>query len=137
MSEAAKMNFITQPAISQAINKLEIFFGVPLRSSNKQKITVTEQGKIVFNQAIEIFRAVNETTSQINRVNDNISGVLKFVTTKSLGMSLFAPAYTKIRKNLPLVDLKIDMGGKNHIRNVLKLEEVEFAIVVYDDHNFT
>lgn len=135
ISEAAKMNFITQSAVSQAINKLESIFGVPLLLHNKQKLVLTEHGQILFCQAAEIFKIVKDTYNKVNQIKEDITGVLKFVTTKSLGMSFFAPTYTKIRKNLPHVDLRIDMGGKNYIRNALKREDVEFAIVVYD-HNF-
>jgi DNA-binding transcriptional LysR family regulator len=135
ISEAAKMNFISQPAVTQAIQKLENVFGVPLLIHNKQKLIVTKHGQIVFDQAPEIFKSVKETFDKVNETKGVITGILKFVTTKSLGMSFFAPTYSKIRKNLPHVDARIDMGGKNYIRSALKREDVEFAIVVYD-HNF-
>lgn len=136
VSEAAKMNFITQPAISQAIHKLESIFNVPLLIHNKQKLSVTEHGQIVFDQANLIFKTIRETFDKVNYTQDKITGTLKFVTTKSLGMSFFAPTYKNVTRNLPHLDLKIDMGGKSYIRNALKREEVEFAIVVYD-HNFS
>lgn len=136
LSEAAKMNFITQPAITQAIYKLETVFGVALLVHNKQKLVVTEHGQILFDQAAAIFKVIKETFDKINQTHDEITGVLKFVTTKSLGMSFIAPTYLKLTKNLPHLDLKIDMGGKSYIRNALKREDVEFAVVVYD-HNFS
>ncbi len=136
ISEAAKMNFISQAAISQAIAKLENVYGVPLLAHNKQTLTLTEFGKIVFDSATEIFKAVKIPFDKINEAKDEISGLLKFVTTKSLGMSFIAPTYKKIKTNLPRVDLKIDMGGKSYIRTALKYENVELAIVVYD-HNFS
>lgn len=136
ISEAAKMNFITQSAISQAINKLEHIYGVPLLTHNKQTLILTEYGKIVFDEATEIFKSVKIAFDKINQAKTEITGVVKFATTKSLGMSFFAPTYTKIQKNLPHVKLKIDMGGKSYIRTALKREEVECAIVVYD-HNFS
>ncbi len=135
ISEAAKKNFISQSAISQAINKLENVFGVPLLVHNKQKLMVTEQGQIVFDQASEIFKSINQTFTKIDQTKDVITGVLKFATTKSLGMSFFAPTYVKIKKNLPDLKLKIKMGGRTDIRTALRREDVEFAIVVYD-HTF-
>ena len=136
ISEAAKMNYITQSAISQAINKLETVFGVQLLIHNNQKLMITPEGQIVYNQAKEIFKAVKETFNQVNLTKKEVAGRLTFVTTKSLGMSFFASTYAKIKKNLPQLELKFKMGGKNFIRNALKREEVEFAIVVYD-HNFS
>ena len=59
------------------------------------------------------------------------------MTTKSLGMSFFASTYTKIKENLPHIELHFDMSGKNQIRTQLKREQIEFAIVVYDHANFS
>ena len=135
ISEAAKMNYISQSALSQAISKLETIFGVDLIFHNRQKLQVTDEGKIVFEQARAIFRTVNETFEKVNQTKDQISGNLKFVTTKSLGMSFIAPSYKLIRQNLPDLNFKFRMGGLNLIRTALKREDAEFAIVVYD-HNF-
>jgi LysR family carnitine catabolism transcriptional activator len=136
ISESAKVNYITQSAVSQAISKLESVFGVPLIIHNKQKLIVTEEGRIVFNQATEIFKAVKETFDQVNQTKEEISGVVRFVTTKSLGMSFLAPLYSGVKEKFPSVDLSFFMGGKNAIRTALKREDVEFAFVVYD-HNFS
>lgn len=136
ISEAAKKNFVSQSAVSQAINKLESVFTSPLLIHNKQKVMVTEQGQIVFDQAKEIFKSVNNAFVKVNQTKDVITGDLKFVTTKSMAMSFFAPTYSKIKKNLPHLNVKIKMGGLTAIRTALKREEVEFAIVVYN-HNFS
>ena len=135
ISEAAKMNYISQSAVSQAITKLETIFGVQLMFHNRQKLQVTDEGKVVFEQARVIFRNVQDTFEKVNLTKEEITGTLKFVTTKSLGMSFIAPSYKLIRQNLPSLNFKFRMGGLNLIRTALKREEVEFAIVVYD-HNF-
>ncbi len=135
ISEAAKMNYISQSAISQAITKLEAIFGVQLVFHNRQKLQVTEEGQAVFEQARLIFKTVQETFEKVNQTKQHSSGSLKFVTTKSLGMSFIAPSYKKIRQSLPFLNFKFRMGGLNLIRTALKREEAEFAIVVYD-HNF-
>ncbi len=135
ISEAALKNFISQSAVSQAINKLENVFGFPLIIHNKQKLSLTDQGQIVFTQASEIFKKLNEIFIKVDETKDLATGLIKFATTKSLGMSFFAPTYPKLKKNLPHVDVKIKMGGRTDIRSALKREDVEFAIVVYD-HNY-
>ena len=136
VSEAAKMNYITQSAVSQAVGKLEKQFGVSLIYHNRQKLYVTNEGKVLYEHAKEIFKSVQKTFEKVNETKEEISGKLRFVTTKSLGMSFLAPMYKRIQEELPLVDLKFKMGGLNLIRTKLKREEAEFAIVVYD-HNFT
>ena len=135
ISEAAKMNYISQSAVSQAITKLESIFGTQLLFYNRHKLQLTEEGKVVFDQSRVIFKAISETFEKVNQSKEEITGHLKFVTTKSLGMSFIAPSYMAIRQNLPFLNFKFRMGGMNLIRTALKREEAEFAIVVYD-HNF-
>ena len=135
LSEAAKMNYISQSAISQAISKLESIFGVDLIFHNRQKLQMTPEGQIVFEQAKDVFKSVQNTFQKIHQSKKEVSGTLKFVTTNSLGMSFIAPMYKQFKQNIPHIDFKFRMGGLNLIRTALKREDVEFAIVVYD-HNF-
>jgi LysR family carnitine catabolism transcriptional activator len=135
VSESAKMNYVSQSAVSQAISKLEAIFGIELVFHYRQKLQVTDEGKIVFEQASKIFKTIQETFDKVNQTKNEIGGPLKFVTTKSLGMSFIASSYNQVKQNLPKLDFSFRMGGLNLIRTYLKREEAEFAIVVYD-HNF-
>lgn len=132
ISEAARKNFISQSAVSQAITKLEVIFGVQLIFQNRQKLQVTDEGKIVFEQAKSIFKAVQNTFDKVNQTKDQVVGTVKFITTKSLGNSYLAPWYKSIKEKFPGINLEFRMGGMNVIRTALRHEEVEFAIVVYD-----
>lgn len=136
VSEAAKMNYITQSAVSQAIGKLEKIFETELITHNRQSLYVTEEGRVLYEQARGIFKAVKSTFDKVSQTKEEISGELKFVTTKSLGMSFIAPTYINIKNELPFVELNFRMGGMNLIRTALRQEEAEFAIVVYD-RNFS
>ena len=135
ISESAKMNFVTQSAVSQAISKLEIVLGTQIVVHSRQKFQVTEAGNIVYEQARQIFKSVQDTYDKINENKNTISGLVKFVSTNSLGMSFLAQYFIKMRDTLPQVDWNFRLGGLNFIRNALRQGEAEFAIVV-SDHNF-
>lgn len=133
ISEAAKQNYVTQSTVSQAIAKLELCVGVPLIVHSRQKFQFTEEGKIVFDQARHIFKAVQDIQDKINFSKEKVSGSLKFVTTNSLGMSYIAHSYQKMGVEFPEIDISFQLGNLNFIRNALRKGEAEFAIVVYDD----
>lgn len=135
ISEAAKLNFVTQSAVSQAISKLEISLGVPILVHSRQKFQITEEGKIVFDRAKYIFKSVQDIRDTINLNKETIAGSTKFVTTKSLGMSFLGPSWKKMQENHPQAGLEFETGGLNFIRSMLKNKTAEFGIVVYD-HNF-
>lgn len=134
ISESAKINFVSQSTVSQAITKLEVSMGVSLLVHSRQKFQVTEEGKIVFDQAKNIFKSIQDIHESLSQTKEVLTGAVKFVTTKSLGMSFLASTYKKTRVNLPGVHLEFETGGLNFIRNMLKTKDAEFAIVVYDEN---
>lgn len=136
VSEAAKINYVSQSAVSQAITKLEMIIGVNLVVHSRQKFQITDEGKILYEQARHIFKAVDTIYEKINQNKEAVTGSVKFATTTSLGMSYIAPLFNNFRKNLPHVDVSFQSGGLSFIRNSLRRGETEFAIVVYD-HNFS
>ena len=134
ISEAASANFVTQSAVSQAISKLEAHFGAKLVYYTRQKLHITEEGKIVCEHANHIFKSVQDAYNKVNETKSEKTKVLRFITTKSLGMSFLAPTYKRIQEEMPHVELKFKTGGLNLIHSYLKREEAEFAVVVFDKH---
>ena len=134
VSEAAKMNFVTQSAVSQAIAKLEKVLGTQVVIHTRQKFQVTEEGKIVFEQARHIFKTIQQTYDKLNQNKETVTGTLKFVSTNSLGMSFIASSYNKMKISFPHVNLSFRLGNLNYIRNALRQGEAEFGIVVYDQN---
>lgn len=132
ITEAAKMNYVTQSTVSQAIIKLEKILGIQIVSHSRQKFQITSEGQILFEQARHIFKSIQDTFEKIHQNKEIITGDLKFVSTNSLGMSFIAPSYKKMRTNLPQINISFRVGGLNYIRNTLRNGEAEFAIVVYD-----
>ncbi len=132
ISEAAKMNYVTQSAVSQAIIKLEKALGAAILIHTRQKFQLTEEGKIVFEQARHVFKTVQNIHERIHQNKETLKGTLKFASTYSLGMSFLAPLYKKMKETFPDIQLSYRLGGLNFIRNSLRQQEAEFAIVVYD-----
>lgn len=132
ISEAAKMNFVTQSAVSQGISKLERILNVQLLAHARKKFKLTPDGKIVFEQARHVFKSIQNIFDGINQNKKIVAGNLKFASTKSLGMSFIPACYKKMKMNFPGVDISVRLGGLNYIRNSIKQGDVELGIVVYD-----
>ncbi len=111
ISEAAKKNFVTQSAISQAIKKLETIFQTKLIFQNRHKLQLTDEGQILYSHSSKIFMAMKDTFEEIHRCQNKLGGFFKFIMTKSLSMSFFAPLYRTLRNDLPDITFKFRMGG--------------------------
>lgn len=133
ISEAAKMNYVTQSAISQGIIKLEKTLGTQLAIHSRQKFQLTDEGKILFEHSGQVFRSIQAIHDKLNQNKHEIRGKIKFVSTKSLGMSFLPILYEKASACLPHIEMNFRLGGLNFIRNSLRQGEAEFAIVVHDE----
>src|SRR5215469_12202989 len=78
VSDAAKKNFVTQSAISQGIAKLEKTLGVEIVTHSRQNFALTSEGKVVYEQAKAIFRAVDEMHDKLHEFQGKIGGELHF-----------------------------------------------------------
>lgn len=132
ISESAKSNYVTQSTVSQAIAKLEQVLGVELIVHARQKFQVTDQGKILFEESRHVFKSVQDIHDKIHQHSAEIQGSLKFACINSIGMSFIAPIYKRMQESFPQVHLNIKLGNQAFIRNAMRQNEVEFAIVVAD-----
>ncbi len=76
LSKAAEELFISQPALSRSMNKLEEELGVTIFSRSKNKLTLNENGKLAASYAREIIRYEENAIASIrafDRKNRTIS----------------------------------------------------------------
>ena len=59
ISKAAKELFISQPAISKAISKLEESLGLPLFTRNSRGVQLTVEGQVLFSLVSNAFDTLN------------------------------------------------------------------------------
>lgn len=130
ISAAARENFVSQSAISQGISKLEIALQTKLTTHQKQKFRLTEEGKIVFKEAKNLFSVVAGLKDKLSALKGEISGEIKFACTNSLAQFYLPPAYLNMRQNYPKVSLKLHRGSLNFIHESLRNEKVSFALVL-------
>lgn len=134
VSEAARRNFITQPAVSQAISKLEKALKVPLCIHKKLQFKLTEEGEIVLKYAREIFVDLRQLQDALDEHRAHPQMPLHFVTTNSIGLALlpdFIPIFKETHKD---VALHFQFGGLTQINGWLKQGIAEFGLVLSSPH---
>lgn len=129
---AAKKNGVSQSSVSQAIAKLEEKLGVNLILRSRPKFQTTQEGKILFEEARNIFRTMDDIHLKLQQRQEELRGTLRFACTNSLAMSFLAPSYKNIRDKLPYIEIGMGLGNLEFIQKSLINKEIEFAIVVVD-----
>lgn len=130
VSESARRNFISQPAVSKAIGNLEKILGVSLCHHRKQQFKLTAEGEIVFFKCKEIFSSIRGLKDALDQHQKHPKMPLHFVATQSLGLSIFPDLIPHFRSSYPEVELHFLFGGLSQIKGWLKQGIAEFALVI-------
>lgn len=126
ISAAAKLNFVSQSAVSQGINKLEGNLGKALISHQPNRFKVTEEGKQLFTHAKMIFKSIQTTEDFLAKKE----GTITFGCTHSFALSCL-PQYLKLAKeHLPNLRINFRLGNYFLIKELIKIGTIDFGILL-------
>jgi DNA-binding transcriptional LysR family regulator len=132
-TKVAELNYITQPAVSLSIQKLEDELGVKLLERTTRKVLVTEEGRILHEYARDILEKVREVRSVLLERQDRMLGTLSLATVHSVGLHEL-PVYLKeyIRR-YPEVSIHIDYRLADAVCHAVLEGEADLGIIAYPE----
>ena len=84
ISKAAKELYISQPAISKAISKLEDSLGLSLFTRSSRGVQLTSEGEILFEHTREAFDALDRGEQELKRIQEFDIGHLRIGVSNTL-----------------------------------------------------
>lgn len=130
VSAAAKANFVTQSAISQGIDKLEQSLGVCLVARHPNRFKVTPEGEWAFQEGGDLLKKAGEFQLSLNK---EMVGTLEFASTHSLAVSIVPHYLGKFKEAFPEVAVNFQLGGKDKIKQMLKMGIIDFGMMADED----
>ena len=112
ISEAAHKMNISHSSISRQISALERELKVTLFKRHARGLTLTEQGKILFKTAHDIFGKIALTEAQLTDSKEKPTGRLTIAATVAFGTTWLAPRIEKFSKSYPDIDISIVIENK-------------------------
>lgn len=136
ISKAAKENFVSQSAISQAISKLEISLDKQLITHEKNRFQLTSEGLILLEKCKKIFNVLSEIEDAFNETEGIFKGRFSFACTHSFALSLLPPFLGRLSHLWPQVEPVLRLGHTDVIVDLVRKGDVEFGIVL-DNEDFS
>lgn len=127
ISQAATALFITQPALSRAISKLEDELDLKLLQRTSNGISLTPDGKIIAQCASNIMTEVDNIYRHASKQNRN--DIIYFTTIPGLCDNLIVEALTIFSKEFPDIKLVLDFSPGEAIIRSLKNNVIDFALL--------
>jgi LysR family transcriptional regulator, hydrogen peroxide-inducible genes activator len=120
-AEAAQSCYVSQPALSMQIKKVEDELGVLVFDRSKKPVLTTEIGKLILQEAREMIRQSRRIEEIVKNQKGEIGGELRIGIIPTLSPYLLPLFITKFMKKYPSVKLVIEelltddiVGKLNH-----------------------
>lgn len=132
LSKAARMNFVTQSAVSRAISKLEEDLEVELVIHRQNCFQLTEAGEAVRDYSVSIFESLGRLKDIATDFGRGLRGPLRVGCNEAIASKLIGPLLPKIATRYPDIRPSISLGNTDHVQKQIDQGEIDFGIVMDD-----
>ena len=128
ISRAAEMNYISQPAISKAITKMEESLGTQLFVRNHRGVTLTDEGKLLYEQLKIAFDIIKDGEDKLRRINELGIGRLRLGASAVLCKHMLLPYLKKFIADNPHVKITVECQSSSKLIRLLADGRIDVAL---------
>lgn len=128
-SRAATACHVSQPSLSQQIGKLEKQLGRKLFDRLNRRVTLTDAGRVLLNQAVTILSAVEDTEKRLRDTDDFLDARLTVGAIPTIAPYLLPRALQHFSHSFPEVELMVHEDVTAHLLAALVAGEVDVALM--------
>lgn len=127
--KAAEHCFVTQPALSSAIHKLEEELGVRLFERSRSEVVPTPIGQQLIAQAALILEQAEALKRMAREGADPLTGTLKLGVIHTVGPYLLPDLVAQLHPIAPNMPLMVEESTTSQLEQHLKQGDVDVALV--------
>ena len=127
--KAADKCFVSQPALSLAIKKLEEELGLILFERSRSDVTVTNVGQSIINQAIVVLDEAAKIKELAKLGDSHLSQTFKLGLIYSIAPYLLPLIIPQLRQSAPDMPLEIEENITNNLQDKLKKGIIDAAVI--------
>lgn len=129
ISKAAKELYISQPAISKSIQKLEESVGCKLFSRSSRGVVLTDEGKLLYEHVSEAFETLTMGEENLKRSIELGVGHLKIGVSSTLCKYLLLPYLKEFIRQNPHISISISCQSTNDTLKLLEDNKIDIGLI--------
>lgn len=126
---AAEKSFISQPALSLAVQKLEEELGIKIFERGKNKVSVTPVGAEIVEQAQRVMEEAGRIRELARQGKDQLAGTLRLGIIYSVGPYLLPDLVPALKKLAPEMPLEIEENITANLDTLLRNGKLDVIII--------
>ena len=127
---AAEANYVTQPAVTLQVQKLEEELGEKLLERRGRRVAPTQAGRMVAEHAEAVIRGVDTLRGAVAGLKGLESGFLRMANIDAASVYVLPDVYRSFHQKYPGVKIEIMVGDTARLLEALRRGEVELASTV-------
>lgn len=129
ISKAAKELYISQPAISKSIQKLEESVGCKLFSRSSRGVVLTDEGKLLFEHVGSAFETLTLGEEKLKRSIELGVGHLKIGVSSTLCKYLLLPYLKEFIRQNPHITISITCQSTNDTLKLIEDNKIDIGLI--------
>lgn len=129
ISKAAKELYISQPAISKAISKLEDSLNVSLFTRNSRGVHLTHEGEILYGHTKTAFESLTMAENELKRIREFNIGHIRIGVSNTLCKYILLPYLKSFIENYPHVKVTIESQSTAHTLTMLEQQHIDLGLI--------
>ncbi|WP_139130560.1 LysR family transcriptional regulator, partial [Vibrio crassostreae] len=132
-TQAAKALHIAQPALSISIKKLEQTLELILFRRGDKSVTLTEEGKVLFEHAKRIAQQFDDAQLAMNELKGLEKGEVRLGAPSMMGSYFFPQVVMAFKSQYPNLKLTLIDAGTASIREMLLNGELDIGVINHEN----
>ena len=134
ISKAAKELYISQPAISKSIQKLEESLNCKLFCRSSRGVILTEEGSLLYDHVREAFETLGAGEEKLKRSIELGVGHLKIGVSSTLCKYMLLPYLKEFIRRYPHISISINCQSTNDTLKLLDDNKIDIGLIGKPDN---
>ncbi len=128
-TEAARLNYLTQSAVSHHVRALEKTFRQQLVERGRGRMRLTRAGALLFEASQEILKRYEQLESALKAPRGDVTGRLRVGSIYTTGLYQLPRYTTRFLTRYPKVDLLLTYLRNSEVQDAVLADRIEVGIV--------
>lgn len=129
ITKAAEKLYITQPALSLFLTRLESNIGFPLFTRNREGLELTYVGKEYLEMARKVLKLDREFQQDLCEIDKNHMGSIRVGTSAHIGSYILPDVITEFNRIYPNIDIEIYEANSTVLERMIDEKSLDIALM--------